>query len=388
MREGYQGTVRQLLSEVRNMIWSGSFTRKSAQESSLQKIVSKALELRDGRAIEDLLIEIGGKRASVEERSQAIVDIVKKNGDLNCVAIAGLHKLLVIDRASAGAVARMLLKEECCDDREIVRAAALRALIESALFSKQDLSTIAHHLHHRFATVRSAGQRAMRDLEESDRAKLSKALDADRGNGLAELKLFVKALPPARRDYDPELDMPLVTPRAKKSRPRPTIVTLPLEEVPRGDLPKDSAKSRPTAPAARNKVVKVAVKPTPHRDAATKPVNKSNAGLNQERPVTERPQEEPKPPKQALLKSRPPSQFEEFRREEFKDLQQHELYEAIRTYRNADLITGALAELATRFGIEAAQGVSDKLIWAISDPINRENPTLGRFAKVLFEKNK
>lgn len=370
------------------MIWSAPSTPKSVQDSSFQKIVSKALELRDGRAIEELLIEIGGKRVPVEERSQAIVDIVKKNGDLNCVAIASLHKLSVVDRTAAASVARMLLKEECCDDREMVRAAAIRALVESAVFLKQDLRTIEQHLHHRFGTVRAACQRSLRDLEASDRAKLCKALDSDPGEGLAELKLFVKALPPARRDYDPELDMPLVTPRAKKTGPRPTIITLPLEEVPRGDLLKDSAKSRPTAPAARNKVAKVAVKPTPPRDAATKPVNKSNAGLNQERPVTERPQEEPKPPKQEILKSRPPSQFEEFRREEFKDLQQHELHEAIRTYRNADLITGALAELATRFGIEAARGVSDKLIWAISDPINRENATLGRFAQVLFEKHK
>jgi len=370
------------------MIWSAPSTRKSVQDSSFQKVVAKALELRDGRAIEELLIEIGGKRVPVEERSQSIVDIVKKNGDLNCVAIASLHKLLVVDRSAAASVARMLLKEECCDDREMVRAAAIRALVESAVFVKQDLRTIAQHLHHHFGTVRSSCQRSMRDLEASDRAKLCKALDSDQDEGLAELKLFVKALPPARRDFDPELDMPLVTPRAKKTGPRPTIVTLPLEEVPRGDLPKDSAKSRPTAPAARNKVVRAAVKPTPPRDASTKSVSKSKAGLNQERPVTERPQEEPKLSKQVPMKLRTPSQFEEFRREEFKDMQQHELYEAIRTYRNADLITGALAELATRFGIEVARGVSDKLIWAISDPINLGNATLGRFAAVLFEKNK
>lgn len=354
--------------------------------------------MRDGRALEDLLIEIGGKREPVEERSQAIVEIVQKNGDLNCVAIASLHKLSVIDRTAAASVARALLKEQCCEDREMVRAAAIRALVESGAVLKQDLRTIAQHLHHRFGAVRSGCQRSLRDLEARDRAKLCEILVSEPGDDLSQLKIFVQALPPARRNCAPELDMldtPVRAPREQRSAPRPKMVTVPKTEIPRGELPTDTRKlsSRVTT-TTKPGVVEVAAKRTrqrdaAQRDAARKPssgdaVNLGQGNVGKEHRTAESAQEQSKPPmhdSSMLPRSLP---FDEFRSPEFNGMKPDALREVIRTSAQPDSIIGALAELAVQSGIEVARGAADKLIWELSNPANKGNASLEKFVRIIF----
>lgn len=337
------------------------------EQRKLGELVDAACVSRDARFVESALGQMRDilGDSQTERVAETLLVVLRKQRSLNSVAIEGLHHLRSVSMPACSAFARELLSEPANDDREMVHAAAISALIEFRGPGEPGLDLISRCVGHRFPQVRRACQVALRDLSGEQRS----ALLAELSEGHKDLRIFLTAAPP---------------PAPTRSTPD----TIRRVRVParNGVAEKDSdarvAKPRhrpavkPEAKAVGSRIIEQPV--GAEKDVSSK-IGEQFDGLKITPPAA-RSREASEP-----MSAHSRTLFQQVRRHELEALPLESLVRGAGGAQTPEDAMAYLAEVALRFSSSRAADCNSRLVWFLSDPSIANKELMRQFSMALLQ---
>ncbi len=355
--------------------------RASAVRSDVGAKVAEAVSLRDAKRIEEIVREVSWAPESVEKRTEAIVSIVGHHFALNSVVVGAVHLLESLDPGVAGKLARKILSDPPSDEREMVRAAAIRALVESGTLDQEDLHHVARSINSNLSYVRFACQRALRGLKGANRKALEQLVASSQDPGMEPLKLFVRALEPEARQQA-EIAEPLTVP----ARPRTVPAKPSAEELAARRALKGAAAARRIADERIKRIQEVSerkakeARSEPTGSRAVKPATPTGEAVSGPNARVEVQDGGPA----GLADNEALSRLSALRDPALASLALDGLRTMMTLAVKPDEFAAAAAEVAHRFGIERARAHAGRTLWFLSHPDFCGHEGLLELSRALF----
>lgn len=355
--------------------------RASAVRSDVGAKVAEAVSLRDAKRIEEIVREVSWAPESVEKRTEAIVSIVGHHFALNSVVVGAVHLLESLDPGVAGKLARKILSDPPSDEREMVRAAAIRALVESGTLDQEDLHHVARSINSNLSYVRFACQRALRGLKGANRKALEQLVASSQDPGMEPLKLFVRALEPEARQQA-EIAEPLTVP----ARPRTVPAKPSAEELAARRALKGAAAARRIADERIKRIQEVSerkakeARSEPTGSRAVKPATPTGEAVSGPNARVEVQDGGPA----GLADNEALSRLSALRDPALASLALDGLRTMMTLAVKPDEFAAAAAEVAHRFGIDRARAHADRTLWFLSHPDFCGHERLLELSRALF----
>jgi hypothetical protein len=355
--------------------------RASAVRSDVGAKVAEAVSLRDAKRIEEIVREVSWAPESVEKRTEAIVSIVGHHFALNSVVVGAVHLLESLDPGVAGKLARKILSDPPSDEREMVRAAAIRALVESGTLDQEDLHHVARSINSNLSHVRFACQRALRGLKGANRKALEQLVASSQDPGMEPLKLFVRALEPEARQQA-EIAEPLTVP----ARPRTVPAKPSAEKLAARRALKGAAAARRIADERIKRIQEVSerkakeARSEPTGSRAVKPATPTGEAVSGPNARVEVQDGGPA----GLADNEALSRLSALRDPALASLALDGLRTMMTLAVKPDEFAAAAAEVAHRFGIERARAHADRTLWFLSHPDFCGHEGLLELSRALF----
>jgi hypothetical protein len=355
--------------------------RASAVRSDVGAKVAEAVSLRDAKRIEEIVREVSWAPESVEKRTEAIVSIVGHHFALNSVVVGAVHLLESLDPGVAGKLARKILSDPPSDEREMVRAAAIRALVESGTLDQEDLHHVARSINSNLSHVRFACQRALRGLKGANRKALEQLVASSQDPGMEPLKLFVRALEPEARQQA-EIAEPLTVP----ARPRTVPAKPSAEKLAARRALKGAAAARRIADERIKRIQEVSerkakeARSEPTGSRAVKPATPTGEAVSGPNARVEVQDGGPA----GLADNEALSRLSALRDPALASLALDGLRTMMTLAVKPDEFAAAAAEVAHRFGIDRARAHADRTLWFLSHPDFCGHEGLLELSRALF----
>ena len=355
--------------------------RASAVRSDVGAKVAEAVSLRDAKRIEEIVREVSGAPEAVEKRTEAIVSIVDHHFALNSVVIGAVYVLESLDPGVAGKLARKILSDPPSDEREMVRAAAIRALVESGTLAQEDLPHVARSLNSNLSYVRFACQRALRGLKGANRKALEQLVASSQDPGMEPLKLFVRALEPEARQQA-EIAKPPTVP----ARPRTVPAKPSAEELAARRALKGAAAARRIADERIKRIQEVSerkakeARSEPTGSRAVKPATPTGEAVSG--PTARVEVQDGRPA--GLADNEALSRLSALRDPALASLALDGLRTMMTLAVKPDEFAAAAAEVAHRFGIDRARAHADRMLWFLSHPDFCRHEGLLELSRAIF----